>query len=335
MPAARMRAVVIEGAGGPEVLHVREVPRPAPKGREVLVRVRASALNRADVLQREGRYPAPPGSPVNIPGIEFAGEVAAAGPRGARFRDGDRVFGIVGGGAHAEYLVVDERACAPAPANLHWADAGAIPEAFITAHDALVVQAGLKRRERVAITAVGSGVGLAAAQLAAAAGAEVFGITRTAEKLERSRAFGVHDGRVIAEPDAAVAEALLGWSAGQGANVALDLVGGAWTEALLPGMAMQGRLMLVGLLAGAATPLSLGVLLRQRLTLRGTVLRSRPLVEKIAATRAFARDVIPLLESGVIRSAQDSVFGLDRVREAHARVEGNASFGKVVLLVDG
>lgn len=333
MPAARMRAVVIDGAGDVDVLSVREVPRPVPRGREILVRVQASALNRADVLQRQGRYPPPPGSPANIPGIEFAGEVAGAGPRAARFREGDRVFGIAGGGAHADFLVIDERACAAAPAMLEWADAGAIPEAFITAHDAMFTQAALRRRERVVITAVGSGVGLAASQLAAAFECAAFGVTRTPDKLERARAFGISGGLAIAEPGPALGEAVSGWSGGEGADVAVDLVGGAWTEALLHALALRGRLMLVGLLAGAATPLSLAMILRKRLTLRGTVLRSRTLAEKIAATRAFARDVVPLIERGKVRAVRDSVYPLDQVREAHRRMEGNETFGKVVLRV--
>lgn len=329
-----MRAVVIDGAGDVNVLSIREVPRPAPRGREILVRVQASALNRADIHQRQGRYPAPPGAPPDIPGIEFAGEVAMAGPRGARFREGDRVFGIIGGGAHAEFLVVDERACAPAPASMDWADLGAIPEAFITAHDAMISQAALKRRERVVITAVGSGVGLAASQIAAALECEAFGVTRTGDKLERARAFGLTGGVALEAPGPALGEAVRAWAGEDGgANVALDLTGGPWTEALLHALTLKGRLMLIGLLAGASTTLTLGVILRNRLTLRGTVLRSRTLLEKVAATRAFARDVLPLLESGKVMAVKDSVFSLDQVREAHTRMEGNESFGKVVLRI--
>jgi NADPH:quinone reductase-like Zn-dependent oxidoreductase len=328
-----MRAVIIEGAGGVEVLSVREVPRPVPKGREILVRVHGSALNRADILQRQGRYPPPAGAPVNIPGLEYAGEVAANGARATRFREGDRVFGIVAGGAHAEYLVTDERACATVPPDLQWMDAAAIPEVFITAHDALVTQAGLRRRERLIITAVGSGVGLAAAQLAAAMDCDAFGITRTADKLERSREYGISGGITLAEPTDALTAAVSEWSGGASVNVALDLVAGPWTEALLATLALKGRLMLVGTLAGARATLTLGVILRQRLTVRGTMLRSRSLTEKIAATRVFARDVVPLLERGALRAVTDSVYPLDQVREAHARMEGNETFGKVVLRV--
>src|SRR5918999_3420885 len=179
---ARMKAVVIARSGGPEVLEVREVERRAPGVGEVLVRVRATALNRADLMQREGRYPPPPGAPADIPGLEFAGEVAALGPGAREWHDGDPVFGIAGGGSYAEYVVVHERTLAAIPPALDWVTAAAVPEAFITAHDALVTQAAVRASERVLIHAVGSGVGLAASQLARALGALPFGTSRTADK---------------------------------------------------------------------------------------------------------------------------------------------------------
>jgi NADPH:quinone reductase len=330
-----MRAVKISGRQGLDSLEVREVDRPDPTGREILVRVRASAMNRSDVLQREGKYPAPQGAPQDIPGIEFAGEVEAGAPRASRFRAGDRVFGIVGGGAHAEYLVTDERACAVIPPSLGWEEAAAIPEAYITAHDALVTQARLRRRERLVITAVGSGVGLAAAQLASAMECEVFGVTRTPEKLESARRFGAAAGVAVAEPDEELRTRIMEWSDGRGADVVLDLVGGDWTDVLLSSLGLRGRLMLVGVLAGARSSISLATILRRRLTMRGTVLRSRTTAEKVAATRAFARDVVPLLTRGVVRPVVDSVFSLDDIRHAHARMEGNESFGKVVITMNG
>src|SRR5919199_2911762 len=179
----RMKAVVIPRPGGPEVLELRDVERPTPGSGEVLVRVRATALNRADLMQREGRYPPPPGAPADIPGLEFAGEVAALGPGARDWHEGDRVFGITGGGAYAEYVAVHERTLAPIPTTLGWDEAAAVPEAFITAHDALVTQAAVRPSERVLVHAVGSGVGLAAVQLARAAGAVPYGTARTAEKL--------------------------------------------------------------------------------------------------------------------------------------------------------
>src|SRR3712207_6662855 len=188
---ARMKAVVIARPGGPEVLEVRDVERPVPGLGEALIRVRATALNRADLLQREGRYPPPPGAPADIPGLEFAGEVAALGPGAREWREGDRVFGITGGGLVAEYLIAHERAIAAVPASLGWEDAAAVPEAFITAHDALVAQAAVRASERVLIHAIGSGVGLAASQLARAFGAIPFGTSRTADKIERAREYGL------------------------------------------------------------------------------------------------------------------------------------------------
>src|SRR5918999_1664261 len=193
-----MQAVVITRPGGPEVLELRDVERPEPGVGEVLVRVRATALNRADLMQREGRYPPPPGAPVDIPGLEFAGEVTGLGPGVREWNDGDPVFGITGGGAYAEYLVAHERTLAAIPASLDWTDAAAVPEAFVTAHDALVTQAAVRASDRVLIHAIGSGVGLAAAQLARAVGAVPFGTSRTQDKVDRARNFGLEDGVALA-----------------------------------------------------------------------------------------------------------------------------------------
>src|SRR5579872_1008804 len=200
-----MKTIVITQAGGPEVLEMQERPAPVPVADQVLVRVRASALNRADLLQRRGRYPAPPGSPPDIPGMEFAGEVAQIGPEVSQWRVGQRVFGLVGGGAHAEFLVTHERAVAEIPANLHWQEAASIPEAFITAYDALWLQAELKAGERVLIPAVGSGVGLAAVQLVRARHAVPYGTARTQEKLDRVKAFGLEYGALVTQPSELVA----------------------------------------------------------------------------------------------------------------------------------
>ena len=333
----RMRAVVITGAGGPEVLDVREVERPAPGAEQVLVRVRASALNRADLLQREGRYPAPPGAAAEVPGIEFAGEVAALGPGARLWREGDRVFGIVGGGAHAEYLVAHERAVAAAPAALSWEEAGAAPEAFITAHDALVAQAAVRPSERVLIHAVGSGVGLAAVQLARAVGAIPFGTARTAPKVDGAREYGLEDGVALGgspeELARVLAERVSAWTGGAGVDVVLDLVGGPYVRPSAAALALKGRLILIGTVAGGEGTIPLGRALSQRLTIRGTVLRARPLEEKILATRAFAAEVGPLLARRAVRPVLDSVFPLAAIRAAHERLGSNATFGKVALTV--
>ncbi len=222
-----MRAVVIGAPGGPEALEIRDVPRPQPSHAQVLVRVNAAALNRADILQREGRYPAPPDAPSNIPGMEFAGEVAEVGTGVSRWKAGQRVFGIVGGGAYAEYLVTHERLLAEIPERLSYIEAAAVPEAFITAHDALVTQASVRASESVLVHAVASGVGLAAVQLTRALGAIPFGTARGKGKLDCAREYGMEDGWAATDDLRELAGHAKRWTGGRGMNVVLDLVGGA------------------------------------------------------------------------------------------------------------
>ena len=329
-----MQAVVITKPGGADVLEVRDVERPKPGTGEVLVRVRATALNRADLMQREGRYPPPPGAPADIPGLEFAGEVAALGPAVADLRVGDRVFGIAGGGSYAEYLVAHERTLAAIPPSLDWPEAAAVPEAFITAHDALASQAAVRPSERVLIHAIGSGVGLAAVQLARVLGAVPFGTSRTPDKVERARGFGLEDGIALGRDVEPLADAVSRWTGGRGVDVILDLVGGPYVAAGVDALAPRGRLILIGTVAGMQTQLDLRRVLTRRLTIRGTVLRARPLEEKILATRAFAAEVVPLLERGLVRPVIDSVFPLSRIVDAHRHLESNATFGKVVVVVE-
>ncbi|HET7563931.1 MAG TPA: NAD(P)H-quinone oxidoreductase [Gemmatimonadaceae bacterium] len=326
-----MNAAVITTSGGPDVLEIRDVPRPAPSAEEVLVRVHASALNRADLLQRRGRYPAPPGSPADIPGIEFAGEIVELGAAVRSWRTGQRVFGLVGGGAQAEYLVTHARTIAEIPDGLSWTDAAAVPEAFITAHDALVTQAELRTSERVLIHAVASGVGLAAVQLVRAMSAIPYGTSRTPAKIDRTREYGIEDGLVLGGDLRPLMERAREWSNGDGMDIVLELVGGAYVSASLATLSTRGRLILIGTMAGASTELDLGVVLRNRLRIIGTALRSRPLEEKIAATRAFAAQVVPLLARGVVRPVVDSVFPLEEIRAAHERLESNETVGKVVV----
>ena len=326
-----MRAAVITRHGGPEVLEIRDVDRPEAGTGEVLVRVRASALNRADLLQREGRYPAPPGWAADIPGMEIAGEVVARGSATYLWTEGNRVFGIVGGGGNAEFIVTHERTLAAIPSNLSWTEAAAVPEAFITAHDALVMQAQVRPSERVLIHAIGSGVGLAAMQLASAAGAIPFGDARSAEKIDRARELGLAEGVVVGDDLGIIAKRVLEWTENVGVEIVLDLVGGRYTPASIAAAAPQGRIILIGTMAGRDVSLPLGVILGKRLTIRGTVLRARPLEEKIAATRAFAAQVVPLFAQGVVRPVVDRVFPLDQIAAAHRRLESNTTFGKVVL----
>ncbi|HEY0078840.1 MAG TPA: NAD(P)H-quinone oxidoreductase [Pyrinomonadaceae bacterium] len=329
-----MRAVKIVSHGGVEALEVREVERPRAVGDRVSVRVYASALNRADVLQRRGRYPAPAGVPSDIPGLEFAGEVAEVGEDVRAWRVGERVFGIAGGGAQAEYVVVPETALAAIPENLGYTEAAAVPEVFITAHDALFTQGALAMGERVLIHAAGSGVGTAAIQLARAAGAgAVYGTARTADKLERARAFGLDRGVAVGDDPRVFADAVREWTAGAGVQIILDLVGASYLAANLDALAHRGRLMLVGTLGGASAPLDFGVAMQKRLRITGTVLRSRTAEEKAAAVRLFAAHVCPLLARGTLSPVIDHIYPLDQIRAAHQRLESNESFGKIVVTV--
>jgi NADPH2:quinone reductase len=328
-----MRAAVITSFGGPEVLAIREVPRPVPADADVLVRVRTAGVNRADVHQRRGGYAAPAGSPTDIPGIEFAGEIAALGAAVTSFRIGDRVFGIAGGGTHAEFVIVPAETIVAMPASLDWPTAGAVPESFITAHDALIEQARLVGGERVLIHAVGSSVGLAAVQIARAVGAVPYGTSRTHEKIERAEELGLADGVEVLDDFAPLTARVMEWTGNRGVDVVLDLAGGPYTAASLRMMATRGRLMLVGLVAGAEARVDLRRVLSARLTIIGTMLRHRSIVEKAAASRAFARDVLPWLTSGLVKPVIDRVYSLDDIAEAHRHMESNASFGKIVLSI--
>lgn len=324
-----MRAVVITRPGGPEVLELQNRPAPEPRPGEIRVRVRASALNRADILQRLGRYPAPPGVPADVPGLEYAGEVDAVGEGAGLWAVGNRVMGIVGGGGHAEHVVVHEREAIRIPQNLDWEEAAAIPEAFLTAYDALFRQLDLTVGQRLLILAVGSGVGTAALQLATAAGATVIGTSRTAAKLAKAAELGLETGVDTATED--LAEAVNQATYGSGVHAVLDLVGGKLLEASLRVVALRGRVIAVGTTAGSKVQVDLGLLLRRRIHLSGTVLRSRPLEEKIALAREFSGAVLPLFSSGRIRPVIDSVIGFDQVGKAYGRMEANENFGKIVL----
>jgi NADPH:quinone reductase len=334
-----MQAVWISTYGGPEVLEIRTVGKPLMNDDQVLVRVRASSLNRADLLQRQGKYPPPYGFPAEIPGMEFAGEVAEVGSSVRQWKPGQRVFGLIGGGAHAEYVVTYAHLLAEIPANLDWTQAAAVPEVFITAHDALWTQANLRPGETVLIHAVGSGVGLAAVQLARAIQAIPYGTSRTADKIENSKPLGLEAGMVIRENDlrenfddlTAAAEK---WTARKGINVLLDLVGGPYVKASQKAMAHQGRMILVGTVAGGSYELDARYVMSKRLQIRGTVLRARSMEEKIAATRLFASEVVPLLAQGILKPNVDSVLPISDIGKAHQRLESNETFGKIVVVME-
>src|ERR1051326_6953295 len=270
-----MQAVWISRSGGPDVLDIREVGKPDINEDQVLVRVRASALNRADLLQRQGKYPPPPGFPAEIPGIEFAGEVAEVGGSVREWKAGQRVFGLIGGGAHAEYVVTHERLLAEIPANLSFEQAAAVPEVFITAHDALWTQAGLRPGEAVLIHAVGSGVGLAAVQLCRAIQAIPYGTSRTADKIEKAKPLGLEAGLAVRDNFAELQTAAQKWTAGKGVNVVLDLVGGPYVKAGQALLANKGRMVLVGTVAGGNYELDARYMLSKRLKVWGDRKRTR------------------------------------------------------------
>jgi NADPH:quinone reductase len=331
----RVKAIVIVTSGsGKGVLDLREVPTPEPARGEVRVRVCATAVNRADLLQVRGAYPAPHDAPQDIPGLELAGVVDAVGPGVDALAVGDRVFGLVGGGSYAEYILCHELALAKMPDGLSFRDAAAIPEAFVTAYDAMVTQAELGPGELVLVHAVGSGVGTAAVQIARAMGATAIGTARTQAKLERARELGMAHGVLVDKGDKpAFAGAVKAAIGGRGVDVVVELVGGAYVPEDVACVAPRGRIVVVGLLAGARAELDLRPLLSKRIELRGTVLRARPLDEKIAATRLFARHLVPLFARGELRAVVDRVFPLADAAAAHAYVASNDGFGKVVLEV--
>ncbi|MFO0958332.1 MAG: NAD(P)H-quinone oxidoreductase [Isosphaeraceae bacterium] len=325
-----MKAVVIARKGGVEALEVRDVPAPEPLGGELRIRVRAAGINRADVMQAQGHYPAPPGAPADIPGLEYAGEVADRGPGCiGPLKEGDRVFGIVAGGGLAEFVTVHERMAVPIPDRLDFDEAACIPEAFLTAHDALTTQGNLQPGERVLIQAAAGGVGSAAVQIAHAMGCQVFGTSRTADKLAVLREYGL--GVAIDTSKEDFAAVVRDRTRGEGVHVVIDHIGAAILAGNLDALANRGRLVLVGLLGGPKGDVNLYTLLRKRLTIVGTTLRARPIEEKIAATRLFAECVVPWLAEGRIRPILDGAYPLDRIREAEERLTGDLSLGKIVV----
>ena len=339
-----MRAIVNTGAGGTEVLTLMEVSDPTPMARQVRIRVHAAGLNRADIHQRRGAYPAPPGWPADIPGMEYAGEVESAGSGAFRWRIGDRVMGLAGGGAHAEYVVVHENEILPVPENLSFAEAAAIPEAFLTAYDALTARGKVQRGECVLIHAVASGVGTAAIQLAKVLGATVLGTSRTAAKLETLASLGLDTGidtstksfrDQIARP----------------VNVILDVLGGPAFLDNLALLAPRGRLVLLGFLQGSAVPqASLELILRKRLEVIGTTMRSRGLEERSVLIEEFGRRYLPLFgrhirddspmlslghpenTGATLRPIIHAVFPMADIVVAHETMERNDSVGKIVLV---
>jgi NADPH2:quinone reductase len=322
-----MRAVVLESYGEPDVLTIREVPDPVPGPEEVVVEIAATALNRADLLQRRGFYPGPP-MPHEIPGMELSGRVVALGDRATRWKIGDAVMGIVGGGAYAEFIAVHERQLLAVPASVPLADAAAIPEVWITAFDALVVQGGLTSGRTALIHAGGSGVGTAGIQIANAIGARVI-VTASAGKVGRCLELGAAVAVDYAVDDFVAATIAL--TDGAGADVILDVIGGDYVERNIDAVAVGGRIIQVGVMGGGVTQVNVGKLLPKRAALIGTVLRGRPIEEKIAITQRFGAELLPLFDRGRVAPVIDRRFTLDDIALAHAAMEANENVGKIVI----
>ena len=326
-----MRAIHHTSAGGPEVLSLAEVPTPDPGPAQILVRVETAGLNRADILQRRGRYPAPPGWPSDIPGLEYAGTVEKAGADVSRWRHGDRVMGLVGGGAHAEFVLVHEEEALPVPEGMGMVEAAAIPESFLTGWDALVTRGRLAAGERVLLHAVGSGLGTAMIQLAKRIGATVLGTSRTPSKLQHARALGMDIG--IDTSGGGFREAVV-----EPVNVVIDVLGGPAFADNLAILTSRGRLVMLGFLQGPQVDTSLDQILRKRLEVIGSVMRTRLLPERVSLVREFEAEVMPMLAAGRAGGQADRIqpvigatFPFSEIAKAHEAMEANEPFGKIVL----
>ena len=323
-----MRAIIYNGAGGPEVISIGEVPKPEVRPGHVRVRVHAAGVNRADLIQRRGQYAAPPGWPADIPGMEYAGEVEAV-REVTRWKVGDRVMGLVGGGAQAELVTVHQDEALPIPEGLSYAEAAAIPEVFLTAYDALVTRGRLAPGERVLIHAVGSGVGTAAAQIAKHLGATVLGTSRSPEKLARALVYGLDHGIDTSRDSFRVAIS-------EPVNLVLDVLGGPAFADNLAVLAPRGRLILLGFLAGGRFTGDLSPILRKRLEVIGTMMRTRGLDERAPLVREFTERMLPLFDqriehSAPLRPVLERTYPMTELAEAHRVMESNETFGKVVV----
>ncbi|MEM9039242.1 MAG: NAD(P)H-quinone oxidoreductase [Actinomycetota bacterium] len=326
-----MRAVVLRDKGGPEVLTIEEVDDPVAGPDQIVVDVVATALNRADLLQRQGLYPDPRGRELEIPGLEYAGRVSEVGADVAEWSVGDAVMGIEAGSCHAERVVTPARQAIPVPSGVEVADAAAIAEVFLTAWDALVVQGGLTSGRWALVHAGASGVGTAAIQIAKAIGARI-AVTCSAGKVDACRALGAD---LVLERSPADWLAALCAKIPTGVDTVLDVVGGDEVDRNLQAVAVDGTIVQVGLLGGGATAVNVGLLLARRISWIGTTLRARPMERKIELSQRFTREIVPLFESGVLRPVIDSRFPLDEIADAHRYMASNANVGKILLDVSG
>jgi tumor protein p53-inducible protein 3 len=326
-----MKAITFTSPGGPGVLRLTEVPDPVPTAEQLLVRVRATALNRADTLQRMGGYPPPPGES-EILGLELAGEVEAVGAAVKDFAPGDRVFALVGGGGYAEKAILDPRMAMRIPEGWSFTQAAAVPEVFFTAQETLFTLGDLKDGETVLIHAAGSGVGTVGVQMAKQVGARVLITAGSAEKIQRTIELGATAGCNYKEQD--FAQWIRQETQGQGVDLIQDFIGAAYWEQNLRCLKDGGRLVLVGLMGGAEVKANLGIVMRKRLKIFGSVLRSRSLTDKMAITQRFRQQWLPLLASGTLHPIIDTVFPLAQAAEAHGYMEANKNFGKIILEVN-
>lgn len=325
-----MKAIVRDRDGGPEVLQLSEVSPPQPTPTQLLVDVKTTALNRADLIQRRGGYP-PPSGESEILGLEIAGTVLGMGEAVTGFKEGDRVFGLVGGGGYAEQAVIDYRMAMCVPDEWSFEEAAAVPEVFFTANENIFTLGQLTDGESILIHAGGSGVGTAGIQIAQHAGARVFVTAGTPNKIDNCKALGAIAGINYKQSDfVAEIERL---TDGEGVDVVLDFIGAPYLARNLQILKTKGRLLQVGLMGGAATEIDLGIVMRKRLQVIGSVMRPQSLDEKIAITQRFVQRWLPALKAGKLRPVIDSVYPLAQAREAHQYMEANRNFGKIILKI--
>ena len=323
-----MRAVVLRSHGGPDVLQFEDVASPIIGEQDILVTVAATALNRADLLQRMGFYPNPFPDTHDVPGMEFSGTVIGVGARVRAWKLGDEVMGIVSGGAYAEQLVIHERQAMRIPANVSLADAAAIPEVFITAWDALVVQGGLTNGRWALVHAAASGVGTAAIQICKAIGARVIATCST-NKVDACKALGADV--VVDYKTADFVDAVKVATGGRGVDAVLDVIGGDYLDRNVACLALKGHIIQVGVMAGGNLQFNLGAMMGKRAKLSGTVLRARPLEEKIAISQRFGLEILPLFETGAIKPVIDRRYAFVDIAKGHTHMESNANIGKIVI----
>ncbi|MCH8075222.1 MAG: NAD(P)H-quinone oxidoreductase [SAR324 cluster bacterium] len=326
-----MKAIVCKESGGPEVLALSDLPTPEPKADDLLVRVRASALNRADTLQRRGLYPPPPGDS-EVLGLELAGEVAGWGSNVSGFTEGERVFGLVGGGGYGEYALLDAKMAMPIPEGWDYLEAAAVPEVFFTANETVFVLGGLQQGESLLVHAGGSGVGTAVIQMAHHIGAKVYFTAGSKEKIDGAMALGADAGINYKTQD--FAQEVLKLTGGHGVDVVEDFLGASYLEKNMEVLATGGRLVLVATMGGIKAEINLNLVMRKRLRIFGSVMRSRPLQDKREITRRFMERWLPVLSAGSIKPIIDSRFPLAEAVQAHERMEANLNFGKIMLIVD-